>query len=425
MHALPIRLQISRDFTLSRPPPSRLNVGKMPEPQIESTAPAEASPPPAAPPEEGAENSFTRGRADKERKFPCHKCGADLTFEPGQETLKCPFCGFEEHIPQTEAEIKEYCFNDYLAQPKKKGYGGVPGQRRETRCEGCGGTTTFDASVRAAKCPFCGAPLVLDDKNATSDENVITPEAVLPFSITQQQAEGAFRLWIKALWFAPNALKNEHNIARKIQGVYRPFWTYDSHTVSHWTGERGDAYYVTETYTTTVNGKTVTRTRQVRRIRWTYVSGIYREFFDDVLIRAGKNTDKPTRYHLADLKPYSVDYLSGLAAERYQVSVDDGWGSAKEVIHDAIREGVRGQIGGDEQRIHGINTAYSGVTYKHILLPLWISCYRYANKTYCFQVNGQNGEVAGDRPYSFWKIFFFVLMILGIIAVIALLANRS
>jgi len=394
----------------------------MSDSQTEIEAPVEPPAPP--PPEAGAEKSYTRGRADKERKFPCHKCGADLTFAPGQEHLKCPFCGFEEHIPQTEAEIKEYSFNDHLARPRQKGYGGVPGQRREVRCQGCGGTTTFDASVRATKCPFCGAPLVLDDNSAGGGEDVITPEAVLPFIITEQQANSAFRKWIKSLWFAPNALKNEHNIARKIQGVYRPFWTYDSHTVSHWTGERGDAYYVTQTYTTTVNGKTVTRTRQVRKIRWTYVSGIYREFFDDVLIRAGKNTDKPTRYRLSELKPYSVDYLSGFGAERYQISVEDGWTSAKDVIRDAIRQGVRQQIGGDEQRIHAVNTAYSGVTYKHILLPLWISCYKYANKMYCFQVNGQSGEVAGDRPYSFWKIFFFVLFILGLIAVGFLFANR-
>ncbi|HYF51847.1 MAG TPA: primosomal protein N' (replication factor Y) - superfamily II helicase [Planctomycetota bacterium] len=394
----------------------------MSEAEIETTAPAE--PPSAPPPEEGTERSYSRGRADKERKFPCHKCGADLNFTPGQEVLKCPYCGYEEHIPQTEAEIKEYSFNDYLAKPKQKGYGGVPGQRREVRCQGCGGTTTFDASVRSTKCPFCASPLVLDDGNEVHDEDVIAPEALIPFVITEQQADSAFRKWIKSLWFAPNALKNEHSIARKIQGVYRPFWTYDAHTVSHWTGERGDAYYVTQTYTTVVNGKTVTRTRQVRKIRWTYVSGIYREFFDDVLIRAGKNTDKPTRYHLKDLKPYSPDYLSGFGAERYQVSLNDGWHSAKEVIAEGIRSGVRSQIGGDEQRIHTVNTAYSGVTYKHILLPLWLSCYHYASKLYCFQVNGQTGEVAGDRPYSFWKIFFFVLFILGLIAIGFALANQ-
>jgi DNA-directed RNA polymerase subunit RPC12/RpoP len=357
----------------------------------------------------------------KERVFPCHKCGADLLYAPGQSALQCPYCGHQEKVPQTEQEIKEYCFNDLLRKPRSLGYGTPTGARQSAKCQSCGAESQIDATLRATRCSYCGGALVFEDSPGAED--VITPEAVLPFRVTRQDASSAFDKWLASLWFAPNLLKSESH-ARQLQGVYRPFWTYDASTVSHWTGERGDHYYVTETYTTRENGKTVSRTRQVRKTRWTWVSGIYSEFFDDVLISAGKNNDRATNYELRALKPYAPEFLSGFSAERYTVSCDEGWTQARTVIEDEIRRGVRRQIGGDEQRIHSVNTAYSGIKYKHILLPLWISCYRYGEKTYCFQVNGQSGEVKGERPYSFWKIAGLALSILALIAIIALFANK-
>ena len=361
---------------------------------------------------------------EKERKFPCKGCGADLVYTPGQGELKCPFCGHAEKIPQTEAEIKEYSFNDYLAKPKSHGYGDVPGTRRDIRCSGCGAVSHLDANIRATTCGYCGAPMVVEDNEGEKDDDVITPEALAPFKITEQQAGKLFSDWIAKRWFAPSALKHESH-AKQLHGVYRPFWTYDTNTVSHWTGERGDYYYTTESYTAQEDGKTVTRTREVRHTRWTFVSGIYEEFFDDVLIEAAKEPKYPTTYELNALVPYKPDYLSGFGAERYTVSCEEGWGEAKEEIAGSIHSAVRQRIGGDEQRVLGISTAYSGITFKHILLPLWISCYRYGEKSYAFQINGQSGEVTGQRPYSFWKIFFFVLVCIAVIAGIVLLINAN
>ena len=58
-----------------------------------------------------------------------------------------------------------------------------------------------------------------------------------------------------------------------------------------------------------------------------------------------------------------------------------------------------------------------------ILLPIWISAYRYMEKVFRFLVNGRTGEVQGERPYSWIKITLFVLTILaaigGIVALVA------
>ena len=69
-----------------------------------------------------------------------------------------------------------------------------------------------------------------------------------------------------------------------------------------------------------------------------------------------------------------------------------------------IEQDCRADIGGDEQRVDHVDTAYHDMTFKLMLLPVWIACYLYAGKTYNILVNGRTGEVAGERPYSAVKI---------------------
>jgi hypothetical protein len=178
---------------------------------------------------------------------------------------------------------------------------------------------------------------------------------------------------------------------------------------------------VTETYTTTENGRSVTKTRQVRKIRWTFVSGSVSHWFDDVLVPASNTLPKKYVVRLEpwdtqNLVPFDEKFLSGYKAESYQVDLKQGFEEAKGIMDVTIRQLIRNHIGGDEQRIHTVDTKYSRITFKHALFPLYISAYQFRNKIYRFLVNARTGEVQGERPYSFWKIFFFVLAIIAVIA---------
>jgi hypothetical protein len=86
----------------------------------------------------------------------------------------------------------------------------------------------------------------------------------------------------------------------------------------------------------------------------------------------------------------------------------------------AIRESVRRDIGGDEQRIHTVKTQYANVTFKHILLPIWISAYRYQDRVYRFLVNARTGQVQGGRPGSWWKITLAVAAVAAAAAAVVL-----
>lgn len=355
----------------------------------------------------------------KVRQYPCKGCGANVEFSPGTDALKCPFCGHVDAIPQSKEQIKEYSLKDALVLTRKgKGFG-VPG--RDVKCERCAAVSHLTGETLSADCAWCGAPLTVPQEVQESD--TIAPEAVLPFAVDKNASTKLFRDWVASRWFAPATLKSMASLA-KIQGVYRPFWTYDAHTTSHYEGERGDHYYETEHYTETENGRSVQKTRQVRKTRWSHRSGTFDEFFDDVLIPAGGHNDWNSAYQLAALKPYEASYLPGFVAERYTVPVDEGWKRAREEIDGELHRMACRRIGGDEQRSVHVDTAYRGVSFKHILLPLWVASYMYGQKVYRFQVNGQTGEVTGERPYSFWKIFLFMLAIAAVIAGVALLSQR-
>ena len=76
----------------------------------------------------------------------------------------------------------------------------------------------------------------------------------------------------------------------------------------------------------------------------------------------------------------------------------------------AIERDIRFDIGGDRQRIHAVDTKLGAITFKHVLLPVWLAAYKYRGKTYRFVVNGRTGRVQGERPYSAWKIAIAVIL---------------
>jgi hypothetical protein len=262
-----------------------------------------------------------------------------------------------------------------------------------------------------------------------SADPVIAPKGLLPFAWTQTRALEQVKTWLASRWFAPNALKQ---VARpeKLQGIYLPFWTYDAYTVSHYTGRRGEHYYVTETYTETDSqGKQVTRTRQVRHTRWYPASGTVSRWFDDVLIAATRalprnKLDALEPWDMQQLKPYDPAFLAGFKAQRYQVSLEAGFQEAQQVMSAQIREDARQDIGGDEQVVDRVDTAYSGITFKHLLLPIWLTAYRFNQKVYQVMINARTGEVQGERPFSPWKIAALVLFILAGILLLIFLGKK-
>lgn len=355
-------------------------------------------------------------------EFPCTNCGAKLHYAPGTTSLACPYCGSANEIALAQEEVREM---DYLSALRQGSGRDEQIDVVTVKCTSCAAESVMPPGVTADRCAFCGTPLVAQ----ASSRKLIKPRSLLPFAIGETLARQAFKNWIDGLWFAPSGLKQE-TAGVRLRGIYIPAWTYDSQTTTDYTGQRGDDYWETQTHTVHRNGKAVRETRRVRKTRWRGASGRVSNTFDDVLVLATQSlplrlAQKLEPWDMKALVPYQDEFISGFVCESYHLDVEQGFGSACQSMKPHIETSIRQDIGGDHQRIHSVNTHYSDITYKHILLPVWLCAYLYRGQTYRFLVNARTGEVQGERPYSALKVTLLVLLIIAAIATIALvLAQR-
>lgn len=353
-----------------------------------------------------------------EQNKSCANCGAELKFKPGSHQLKCEYCGYEEFIEQTKSSFEELELQHYLQ---------VVGNNAFTEtidllhCKNCGANQHVEENYKSLGCVYCGEPLIKED---IEKEGWILPGAVVPFQLDGKKARAIFKNWVNGIWFAPNKLKRAALDPEGIHGLYLPYWTFDANLYASYQGQRGDYYYETQTYRT----KKGMQTRQVRKTRWSSASGTVNGFVDDILINASekKRRDVPPKiahWNLKELVVFNSNYLAGFVTEKYTVSLKEGhhqsFQEAKQMAYNWIRQ----DIGGDTQRIDHADIKLSEETFKHILLPVYLSSYRFKGKEYHFYINGQTGNISGTRPYSFWKIFFLILFIVLIIALIAIFAQ--
>ena len=341
-----------------------------------------------------------------EHRFPCNTCGSDLRYAPEAGQLVCDHCGNSAPIEGTGLHLNPIAELDLAKGLRADLPATEMEETRTTSCPNCAAEVAFDAGKHATECPFCATPVVVD----TGTNRHIKPRAVLPFALTEDSARDAVKDWLGSLWFAPNGVQDYARKGRRMQGIYVPYWTYDADTRSSYSGERGTVYYVTETVIRDGKREQV----QVAKIRWRPASGRVARFFDDVLVLPKKYTDALEPWDLSALEPYAPEYLAGFRAEAYAVSLEDGFAEARSYMDRIIERDVKFDIGGDRQRVHSIDTRLSGLTFKHILLPVWLAAYKYRGKTYRFVVNGRTGRVQGERPYSAIKIT--IAVILGVIA---------
>lgn len=370
-----------------------------------------ATAPPPPPPPGAAARRGAAARPEDAHRFPCDACGSDMRFDPEARALRCPHCGNMELLPPPDPSaralaLREIAIREGLSEDLSALDPSQVEETRVTQCPNCGARTELDEAVRAARCPFCDTPLV---RETVSDRH-IKPAALLPFALSEPQAKEAMRRWLGSLWFAPNGLQRYARQGRPLSGMYIPYWTFDARSDTRYRGQRGDNYVVHRQVV--VDGKP--RTVAEVRVRWRPASGRVRMAFDDVLA-VGSTSLPPAMaeglepWDLRELEPYRPAMVAGFGAEAYTLGLREGLEAARARMEIAIAGAVRRDIGGDHQRVHESRTELGDVTFKHVLLPIWIAAYRYRGKSFRFVVNARTGKVQGERPYSAVKIALAVI----------------
>jgi len=357
------------------------------------------------------------------QKFACPSCGGEAQWNPAKQALVCPYCGTVSPAQiSATGEITENCLATALRSVDEN-HRGWDAEKVSVKCQSCQAISVFDPSRVAQRCDFCGSSALIPMEQ---QNRPIRPESLLEFKLAETQVRDAIRQWYGSRWFAPNALKRRA-LTDVVHGIYIPYWTFDAQVHADWSAMSGDYYYVTETYTDSQGRQ---QSRQVQKTRWYPSSGSLDHFFDDELVPASKGVTPdllrkvepfPTT---TELKPYNPGYLSGWVVEQYQLDLVGAAERSRQQMDAKTRALCDQQVPGDTHRDLEVATEYSGQTFKHVLVPVWLVSYDYGSQAFQVVVNGYTGAIAGKHPLSWIKIALLVIAILAVIGILILATQR-
>jgi hypothetical protein len=293
-------------------------------------------------------------------------------------------------------------------------------------CPQCGASVELPPEQISSLCAFCESPLV-----AASDGSH-RMDRVAPFDLNKVQAGNLLAQHLQERRFIPTALRFAGQ-PENLRGVLVPFWCYDATTHSSWQARQGIHWYRTETYTTTVNGKKVTRTRQVKETEWFDTSGSHVGSYDDHLVSGSRGLSEPESnalepFDLGRSLPYSPALLAGWTAERPTVPKDVARATANQELANVENRAIRDFLPADRVSDVENQTSIQVSELELVMLPVWVGTYRHKDSVLRLLVNGQTGEVVADLPTSWAKVFLALLggfLLLGAGAGILALLNGA
>jgi hypothetical protein len=355
-------------------------------------------------------------------KHSCPACGAQAEWHAGRQKLICPFCGTESPavIDRRTGQAVELDLAAALRDlpDSERGWQAA---RRSVQCQSCRAVMVFEPERVGQNCEFCGSPALVDYQEIRAP---IRPLSLLPFKVDLHEARNALRRWWGRQWFAPNRLRRSALIDM-VKGVYIPYWTFDAAARCPWEADAGYYYYVNVPGRDAKGRPIVIRER---RVRWEPASGIIEHRFDDELVPGTRGIPhallrRIEPFPTGDLVPYDTAFLAGHVVEHYQIVLLEAARASEDRMHAQLEQLAAAAVPGDTHRNLRIHPEYSGRTFKHILVPVYLLTYLYGRKAYQVLVNGYTGAVAGGRPYSVWKILGAVLLALVAVGIFIALQN--
>jgi len=357
-------------------------------------------------------------------KHECPACGGQAEWEPATQKLRCPFCGTESpyQFDRDQGKVVELDLVKALRELPDDERGWQT-ERRSVQCQSCRAVMVFDPARVGQNCEFCGSPALVDYQELRAP---IRPQGVLPFRVDAHRVRDDIRRWWKSRWFAPGRLAIAA-LVDTVKSLYIPYWTFDAKVHCPWTAEAGYYYYVNVPGRDSKGQPVV---RQEQRVRWEPAAGVVDTSFDDEAVPGTQGLPldllkQIEPFPTGEVVTYDTAFLSGHTVEHYQVVLLDAAQRSLEQMQAKLVALCGQQVPGDTQRNLSIAPEYSGRTFKHVLVPIWLLTYNYGAKVYQVIVNGYTGAIAGRRPYSPWKIAFAVLVALLVSLIVLWLSGQQ
>lgn len=239
-------------------------------------------------------------------------------------------------------------------------------------------------------------------------EALVAPDALVPFQIRRATARRLLRGWARRWsWLAPRDFQRIDE-STSFRGAFLPHWVWEGRTRSRYKAARGEYYW------------SGTRGGRVRGIRWMPAAGrILRDFAAvpvaaTVRLEGQALADLLRDWRISGAVPFTPSMLDGYWVQRYDLEPEVGLELAKARMAAAVEAEVRECVGGDEQHVPSIETVYSDLAYRLVLLPVWLVSYPHRGRRRMIAVHGESGRVVGERPWSAAKLVITTVLTLGV-----------
>lgn len=331
---------------------------------------------------------------DNVTEYKCPGCGAPLKFSAGSGTVKCDSCGNEYEISaikalyDSEASEQEFDWGDYKKELTQDKLDDVS----VFLCESCGAEIEADHATAATKCPYCGNNVVLDPRIDAG----LKPNAIIPFMIEAKELPELVQKFYRKKRLLPRNFFS-HNKLGKVQGVYVPFWLFDSSIdgsvtmngtiIRHYT--QGD-YDCTET-----NHYRLVREGDMAFAKIPVDASV--KMPDDLM-------DSIEPFDYAQLVDFDAAYLAGYLADRFDSDPDAELPRASERMQQSAVDIFASTAAGFSPVLNSSSLQLKNPSVKYVLLPVYLLNCEYNGTQYRYAVNGQTGKVAGELPISKAKV---------------------
>ena len=290
----------------------------------------------------------------------------------------------------------------------------TPAPTTSLSCLGCGAVITVEQGQRTVTCIYCMTPGVVE-KPASGNNNVPEPAFVMPFIVAKDAAVLAMNAWKRSRSvFAKSSIKTAK--LESMRGVYVPAYLYSCVATSSYSADIGEDYQETETYSTTENGKSVTRTRTVTKTEWRSLSGTHARYVTDVVVTASKGVpnrelERVEPFDMRALRKMDASVLPGWIAEEPSMVLAECLELARKEALDEVGASLKKFMPGDHQRDLKWQTWFDREGAELVLVPIWVLAVRYEEGKAALRVliNGQTGKAGGDAPLSPVKIALAVI----------------
>jgi ribosomal protein L37E len=337
--------------------------------------------------------------------FTCPRCGGRMSYNNQSACFTCEFCGFsraaEEGDSTWAADRAEQALD--FVMPTRRGHRWAEAHHR-LGCVQCGAVSLLPPGTKSLQCPYCGSNQMVA---TAEDGELIDPQVIAPFKVNAEKAQACVRDWLGGGFFAPDDLRQAGR-QLNLRPAYYSCWTFDGSIEANWSCEVKEGHG--------------------RYSHWEPRHGIEARFFDDVLVSgvqalADGELASIEPFKLKELQAFKPEYLAGWPAIVYDRPLSDASLKARERVTRQFRRDLetRVEVGKEKRNLQISRGQWSAMTFKHVLLPLWIGTYRYQAKEFHLLVNGQTGKVGGKKPRDAVKVVMAFLIGAVVLVFLALL----